>query len=870
MADKEVKIKITADTGDLDKDLKKASGRLSKFARAAGSGVKGLTTGVTKFAKTSLGALGSLGKGIVAVGTVYTGTLIGIAKAYSSYEKALAGVGKTANMQGKELRQFGKDFKEATKDIPVATNELLGFAQRGAQLKVAREDLGKFATTIARLKVSVEGLDIDQAILSIAGTVQLMEGSSKNVDRFASTVALMGDTFSTTEAKILHSTQSIASGISRFHNVSTPDVIALATATSTVKIEAENARTQFQRTFQALTVAIKKGGKPLDDLIKLTGKSGEELQKAYGESATNAFELFVEGLSKIKQEDLPAELEKYGLGGERAITVLGTLANKGLPVLRDALKRTSEEYITNTKLTNESNIAFGTLGSLTTLVWKRITDLTTAVGEKLAPAFKSIAKRATAFFDSLSDTKTVDAISDAFLIMMGIGEDAIKGIAGVGKSILKWFGGDGDVSKSLKTFRKLMEMGKLWTVLKLTFQKALIDIEIAFDKFLKSIGKKIDDFFTLSLTSGFEKGMKGIAKVAGKDIAKPLNPYIQKQKEIAELQEKISRNTDRLRNAERRLQKARESGDDKKVGREEKRISRVKENIATMKEEQEQMIKALEDGTIAKNEAKETAFESENEKDLSLAERSIAKQEEIDVLLKEAKEKLKVEEEEEQEEEEEDDEDKPIDPLNGDPERNQENVDKNLEIQEEGRSTLLEGMKAFFGMKGELSNDDVKNAKTDDQKKILLASATGDALLKAQAAFGMESGALARAFGLTKVAINTGEAISNAIASVKGTSGYDFAIQLALAVGSVMSAIAPAAPMIKGGRQEGGEVTGGDSFLVGERGAEVFTPQVDGNIIPNDALGGQTVQVVVTGGDDFARTLNYDIQDQKELGTVAR
>jgi phage-related protein len=54
-----------------------------------------------------------------------------------------------------------------------------------------------------------------------------------------------------------------------------------------------------------------------------------------------------------------------------------------------------------------------------------------------------------------------------------------------------------------------------------------------------------------------------------------------------------------------------------------------------------------------------------------------------------------------------------------------------------------------------------------------------------------------------------------------------------------------------GGRAAGGPVMGGTSYLVGERGPELFTPSGNGSIIPNNALGGNTViNLNVTGAID--------------------
>jgi hypothetical protein len=58
---------------------------------------------------------------------------------------------------------------------------------------------------------------------------------------------------------------------------------------------------------------------------------------------------------------------------------------------------------------------------------------------------------------------------------------------------------------------------------------------------------------------------------------------------------------------------------------------------------------------------------------------------------------------------------------------------------------------------------------------------------------------------------------------------------------------------ISGTRASGGPVMGGGTYLVGERGPELFTPSSSGNITPNNAMGsGSTITVNVNGGDPDA------------------
>jgi hypothetical protein len=59
-----------------------------------------------------------------------------------------------------------------------------------------------------------------------------------------------------------------------------------------------------------------------------------------------------------------------------------------------------------------------------------------------------------------------------------------------------------------------------------------------------------------------------------------------------------------------------------------------------------------------------------------------------------------------------------------------------------------------------------------------------------------------------------------------------------------------------GGKAAGGPVTGGTTYLVGEKGPELFTPGSSGNIIPNNRLGGGggTINITVNGAIDAEGT----------------
>ena len=69
-----------------------------------------------------------------------------------------------------------------------------------------------------------------------------------------------------------------------------------------------------------------------------------------------------------------------------------------------------------------------------------------------------------------------------------------------------------------------------------------------------------------------------------------------------------------------------------------------------------------------------------------------------------------------------------------------------------------------------------------------------------------------------------------------------------------------------GGRADGGPVKAGGTYMVGERGPELFTPRSSGMITPNHALGGSTN--VVVNVDASGSSVEGDEQRGRELGRL--
>jgi len=114
--------------------------------------------------------------------------------------------------------------------------------------------------------------------------------------------------------------------------------------------------------------------------------------------------------------------------------------------------------------------------------------------------------------------------------------------------------------------------------------------------------------------------------------------------------------------------------------------------------------------------------------------------------------------------------------------------------------------------------------------------ATGDALT-AIGQFSKDAFYAAKAFSIAQAIINTYEGATKALAAYPPPFNYIAAAATVAAGLAQVQQIRSQQPP-SSARALGGQVRGGESYVVGERGPEVLTMGTNGRIIPNDKLGG--------------------------------
>jgi len=335
---------------------------------------KNLEKVLTKTAKISAAAF-----------VAFAGSIALVTKSFANYEKALVGVGKTTNIEGKRLQKFGKEFQKLSTEIPISTNELLGIAQAAGQLGVkGEEDLLLFTETVAKLGVATD-LSGEQAAIALTRILNVTGESISSIDNFGSVIVQLGNNFAATESEIVRMTTEVARSTAVF-GVTAAQAAGMATALKSVGVQAQLGGSAVGRAFRSIDASVRTGGKSLENLAEITGMTGAQLKKTFKEDSTAVFQAFISGLGDIQREggDTTAALASFGLKGDEILKVLPVLA-KNSQLVGKALKTAADETKNATALNDEAAKAFATLDAELVRTGNNFTNLKTNIGEQLAP-----------------------------------------------------------------------------------------------------------------------------------------------------------------------------------------------------------------------------------------------------------------------------------------------------------------------------------------------------------------------------------------------------------------------------------------------------------------------------------------------------
>lgn len=304
---------------------------------------KDLTTAVTNFGRATMAFLLSpIGLAISAIGALFL--LINRNKdTVIQFDSQLTNVGKTTGLAGKELKGLGNDIIGLSRRLQVVgTPALMDYAIAAGQLGVkGRQNIVNFAEALAKLETASD-ISGEEGARSIARLLTLTDGGTKNVKAFGDEIVNLGNNVAATEKEILSNSEAIAQNIGQY-DFGRQYVLAYGAATKAVGIEAEITGSTIGRTLGNFEKAIRTGAN-LDTIIRVTGKSAEELKSQFASDASGVFTEFIEGLNRIDKAggSVNKQLEEIGITAVRDQRVLGSLSTRGFGELQKSIQLTAD------------------------------------------------------------------------------------------------------------------------------------------------------------------------------------------------------------------------------------------------------------------------------------------------------------------------------------------------------------------------------------------------------------------------------------------------------------------------------------------------------------------------------------------------
>ncbi|MCQ4270249.1 phage tail tape measure protein [Pseudomonas kuykendallii] len=332
-----------------------------------------------------------VGASAAATGAAMGAPIIGMVKAYSSFEDAMAGVAKQvagardANGQLTPTYYAMADgVKKLSETIPMATTDIAALVEGGARMGVeGKENLLEFARVAANASTAFE-LPADQISENLARIADLYKLPISNIGQLGDAINYLDDNAKSKGADIIDVMQRTA-GITATVGMSFKDAAALGSTFLSLGATAEVAGTATNAMIRELNIATQQP-KRFQKGLKALGLEAEAIQTGMATNSTATIQMVLEAINKLpKKNQLGVTTQIFGkeYSGQAA-----KLANN-LGEYRRQLELVNDAK-GNGSMDREAAIAAEKLSGRWIMSKSRLFNLSAALGETLRPQLVQI------------------------------------------------------------------------------------------------------------------------------------------------------------------------------------------------------------------------------------------------------------------------------------------------------------------------------------------------------------------------------------------------------------------------------------------------------------------------------------------------
>ncbi|HAK38746.1 phage tail tape measure protein [Streptococcus sp.] len=332
-----------------------------------------------------------------------------VVKSAMSWESAFAGVKKTndevVDSNGNVVYSYAdleNGLRGLAAQLPASHEEIAGVAEAAGQLGIKSQDVVSFTKTMIDMGESTN-LSAEDAASAIAKIANITGLTSDEYQRFGSSVVALGNNFATTESDIVNMANRLAAS-GTLAGLTNQEILGLATAMSSVGIEAEAGGTAMTQTLSAIESAVAAGGEDLQKFATVAGESAQEFADKWKNHPIEAIQDFIRGLGKLdeKGESATMVLDDMGLSGVRQSNMLKSLA-LAADTMTGAVDLSNKAWNENTALTNEASTRYETTESKLRMLKNQVVDMAIDFGGPFVDALKNGLEASKPLIQTLSD-----------------------------------------------------------------------------------------------------------------------------------------------------------------------------------------------------------------------------------------------------------------------------------------------------------------------------------------------------------------------------------------------------------------------------------------------------------------------------------
>lgn len=332
-----------------------------------------------------------------------------VVKSAMSWESAFAGVKKTndevVDSTGNVVYSYAdleNGLRGLAAQLPASHQEIAGVAEAAGQLGIKSQDVVSFTKTMIDMGESTN-LSAEDAASAIAKVANITGLTSDEYQRFGSSVVALGNNFATTESDIVSMANRLAAS-GTLAGLTNQEILGLATAMSSVGIEAEAGGTAMTQTLAAIESAVAAGGEDLQKFATVAGESAQEFADKWKNHPIEAIQDFIRGLGKLdeKGESATMVLDDMQLSGVRQSNMLKSLA-LAADTMTGAVDLSNKAWSENTALTNEASTRYETTESKLKMLKNQVVDMAIDFGGPFVDALKNGLEASKPLIQTLSD-----------------------------------------------------------------------------------------------------------------------------------------------------------------------------------------------------------------------------------------------------------------------------------------------------------------------------------------------------------------------------------------------------------------------------------------------------------------------------------